>query len=90
MGDGWVDLGGLGVDGGFSGICLKCMKFGRKRVYICLTYPFFGIFGGFWEMPQTRSSIERSPHRDMQCVHPWTYVLTHVPSLISKMRDETL
>ncbi len=47
MGDGWVDFGGLGVDGGFSGNCLKLTKFGRKRVYICLTYPFFGIFGGF-------------------------------------------
>ena len=75
MGDGWVDFGELGVDGGFSENSLKFMIFLCKRVYICLTYPFFGIFGGFWEMPQTRSSHERSPHRDMQCVHPWTYVL---------------
>ncbi len=42
-----VDFGGLGVDGGFSENSLKSMIFLCRRVYICLTYPIFGIFGGF-------------------------------------------
>ena len=52
VGDGWVGFGGLGVDGGFSGNCLNLTKFGRKRVYICLTYPFFEDFGGFGKIHQ--------------------------------------
>ena len=52
MGDGWVDFGGLGVDGGFSGKYRNLTKFGRKRVYICLTYPFFEDFGGFVRIQQ--------------------------------------
>ncbi len=49
-----ADDDGSGVNGGFSRIwgfpenTWILTKFRRKRVYICLTYPFFEDFPDFW------------------------------------------
>jgi hypothetical protein len=51
MVDGWI-LVGWGWMGDFREIQWILTKFRRKRVYICLTYPFLEILGDFEKIQQ--------------------------------------